>query len=54
MEIPPAVLRSEMIEAIKAEVSVDHEILRRVGTRNLEKKFRASECSEFLIIDRSP
>jgi ectoine hydroxylase-related dioxygenase (phytanoyl-CoA dioxygenase family) len=27
------------MEAIKAEVSVDHEILRRTGIRNLEKKF---------------
>src|SRR5882757_335981 len=38
-EIRPAVLRSQEIAYIKAEVSVDHEILRRTGIRNLEKKF---------------
>jgi ectoine hydroxylase-related dioxygenase (phytanoyl-CoA dioxygenase family) len=31
----------EVVDAIKAEVSVDHEILRRTGIRNLEKKFRS-------------
>ena len=37
--IRPAVLTSDEIDAIKAEVSVDHEVLRRTGIRNLEKKF---------------
>jgi ectoine hydroxylase-related dioxygenase (phytanoyl-CoA dioxygenase family) len=41
VEIRPAVLNAAEIEAIKAEVSVDHEILRRTGVRNLEKKFRS-------------
>jgi ectoine hydroxylase-related dioxygenase (phytanoyl-CoA dioxygenase family) len=41
VEIRPAVLTAEQIEAIKAEVSLDHEILRRTGIRNLEKKFRS-------------
>jgi ectoine hydroxylase-related dioxygenase (phytanoyl-CoA dioxygenase family) len=41
VEIHPAVLDAEQIEAIKAEVSLDHEILRRTGIRNLEKKFRS-------------
>ena len=40
IEIRPAVLRAKDIAYIKAEVSVDHEILRRTGIRNLEKKFR--------------
>jgi ectoine hydroxylase-related dioxygenase (phytanoyl-CoA dioxygenase family) len=40
-EIRSAVLSLEVIDAIKAEVSVDHEILRRTGIRNLEKKFRS-------------
>ena len=39
VEIRPAVLTSDDIKAIKAEVSVDHEVLRRTGIRNLEKKF---------------
>jgi len=39
VEIRSAVLASNEIDAIKAEVSVDHEILRRTGIRNLEKKF---------------
>lgn len=39
VEIRPAVLSPEEMDAIKAEVSVDHEILRRTGIRNLEKKF---------------
>ena len=38
-EIRHAVLDPRQIGAIKAEVSVDHEILRRTGIRNLEKKF---------------
>jgi ectoine hydroxylase-related dioxygenase (phytanoyl-CoA dioxygenase family) len=38
-EIQPGVLRADDIAAIKAEVSLDHEILRRTGIRNLEKKF---------------
>lgn len=41
IEIRPAVLGSGEIEFIKAEVSVDHEILRRTGIRNLEKKFQS-------------
>jgi ectoine hydroxylase-related dioxygenase (phytanoyl-CoA dioxygenase family) len=41
LEIRSAVLSPEVIDAIKAEVSVDHEILRRTGIRNLEKKFRS-------------
>jgi ectoine hydroxylase-related dioxygenase (phytanoyl-CoA dioxygenase family) len=39
VEIRSAVLSAEKIEAIKAEVSIDHEIVRRTGIRNLEKKF---------------
>lgn len=39
LEIRSAVLSLEVIDAIKAEVSVDHEILRRTGIRNLQKKF---------------
>ena len=41
VEIHPGVLDAEQIEAIKAEVSLDHEVLRRTGIRNLEKKFRS-------------
>jgi ectoine hydroxylase-related dioxygenase (phytanoyl-CoA dioxygenase family) len=41
IEIRPAVLNAEEIKAIKAEVSLDHEILRRTGIRNLEKKFQS-------------
>jgi hypothetical protein len=41
VEIRPAVLRSQEIAHIQAEVSVDHDILRRTGIRNLEKKFRS-------------
>ena len=41
VEIRPAVLNAEQIEGIKAEVSLDHEILSRTGIRNLEKKFRS-------------
>jgi ectoine hydroxylase-related dioxygenase (phytanoyl-CoA dioxygenase family) len=41
LEFRSAVLSPEVIDAIKAEVSVDHEILRRTGIRNLEKKFRS-------------
>ncbi len=37
--ILPAVLTSDEIDAIKAEVSVDHETMRRTGIRNLEKTF---------------
>jgi ectoine hydroxylase-related dioxygenase (phytanoyl-CoA dioxygenase family) len=39
VEIRSAVLNSTEINAIKAEVSVDHEILRRTGIREIEKKF---------------
>jgi len=39
VEIRRAVLTLEEMDNIKAEVSVDHEILRRTGIRNLEKKF---------------
>ena len=38
-EMRREVLRPRDIEAIKAEVSVDHEIMRRTGIQNLEKKF---------------
>ena len=41
VEIRPAVLRSRQIACIQEEVSVDHEVLRRTGIRNLEKKFRS-------------
>ena len=37
--IRPAVLTLDEIDAIKAGVSVDREVLRRTGIRNLEKKF---------------
>jgi ectoine hydroxylase-related dioxygenase (phytanoyl-CoA dioxygenase family) len=39
VEIRRSVLAAEQIAAIRAQVSVDHEILRRTGIRNLEKKF---------------
>ena len=39
IEVRRAVLTSQEIDAIKAEVSVDHETLRRTGIRSLEKKF---------------
>jgi ectoine hydroxylase-related dioxygenase (phytanoyl-CoA dioxygenase family) len=41
IEIRPSVLTFEEIEAIKAEISVDHEVLRRTGIRNIEKKFQS-------------
>jgi ectoine hydroxylase-related dioxygenase (phytanoyl-CoA dioxygenase family) len=41
IEIRPSVLTFDEIDAIKAEVTVDHEVLRRTGIRNLEKKFRS-------------
>ena len=41
VEIRPAVLSTGEIESIKTEVSVDHEIMRRTGIRNLEKKFES-------------
>jgi hypothetical protein len=41
IEIRPSVLTFEEIEAIKAEVSVDHEVLRRTGIRNIERKFQS-------------
>jgi ectoine hydroxylase-related dioxygenase (phytanoyl-CoA dioxygenase family) len=41
IEIRPSVLTFAEIEAIKAEVSVDHEVLRRTGVRNIEKKFQS-------------
>ena len=41
VEIRPAVLSTEEIESVKTEVSVDHEIMRRTGIRNLEKKFES-------------
>jgi hypothetical protein len=41
VEIRPAVPRSQEIAYIQAEVSVNHEVLRRTGIRNLEKKFRS-------------
>lgn len=39
VEVRRAVLGSQEINAIKAEVTVDHEIIHRTGIRNLEKKF---------------
>jgi len=39
--IRTAVLASGDIDAINAEVSVDHDVLRSSGIRNLEKKFRS-------------
>jgi hypothetical protein len=39
VEIQRAVLDTEEIASIRAEVSIDHEILHRAGIRNLEKKF---------------
>ena len=38
VEIRSSVLDSEEILTIQREVSIDHEILRRTGIRNLEKK----------------
>ena len=38
-EIRRAVLGAGEMDAIRAEVSLDHAILRRTGVRNLEKKF---------------
>ena len=40
-EIRPAILNSEEILAIQSEVRIDHEVIRRTGIRNLEKKFRS-------------
>ncbi|MEO8225265.1 MAG: phytanoyl-CoA dioxygenase family protein [Gammaproteobacteria bacterium] len=57
VEIRRGVLSAETIEAIKAEVRVDHPILRRTGIRNLEKKFgsiaRAAVNPSVLSIARS-
>jgi ectoine hydroxylase-related dioxygenase (phytanoyl-CoA dioxygenase family) len=39
VEICGSVLGAEKVDAIRAEVSIDHEIVRRTGIRNLEKKF---------------
>jgi ectoine hydroxylase-related dioxygenase (phytanoyl-CoA dioxygenase family) len=39
-ELVPDVLDREQIASIAAEVSIDHEMLRRTGIRNLEKKFK--------------
>jgi ectoine hydroxylase-related dioxygenase (phytanoyl-CoA dioxygenase family) len=41
IEIRPSVLTFDEINSIKAEVSVDHQVLRRTGIRNLEKKFQS-------------
>jgi hypothetical protein len=41
IELRAAMLSSEEVDSIKAEVSIDHEVLRRTGIRNLEKKFRS-------------
>ena len=41
VEIRPAILRSQQIACIQDEVSIDHEVLRQTGIRNLEKKFRS-------------
>ena len=38
-EIRHAVIDTRQIAAIKAEIRIDHEILRHTGIRNLEKKF---------------
>lgn len=40
-EIRRAVLDSKVMLAIQSEVTIDHEVLRRTGIRNLEKKFRS-------------
>lgn len=40
-ELVPDVVNRAQINSIAAEVSVDHEILRRTGIRNLEKKFKS-------------
>lgn len=40
-EIRPAVLNSKELLAIQSEISLDHEVLRRTGIRDLEKKFRS-------------
>jgi ectoine hydroxylase-related dioxygenase (phytanoyl-CoA dioxygenase family) len=57
VEIRRAVLAADMIAAVRAEVSVDNEILRRTGIRNLEKKFpciaRIANSSEVRSIARS-
>jgi len=39
VEIRAAVLGADKIDAIREEVNIDHEIVRRTGIRNLEKKF---------------
>jgi ectoine hydroxylase-related dioxygenase (phytanoyl-CoA dioxygenase family) len=38
-EIRHGILDTRQVAAIKAEIRVDHEVLRRTGIRNLEKKF---------------
>jgi len=41
VEIRRAVLGADEISSIQAEVAIDHQVLRRTGIRNLEKKFRS-------------
>ena len=41
VEIRPAILDSANLLAVQREVSLDHELLRRTGIRNLEKKFKS-------------
>ena len=41
VELMEEMIRSNEIDAITAEVSVDHESMRRTGIRNLEKKFES-------------
>ena len=41
IELRAAILSSEELDFIKADVSIGHEILRRTGIRNLEKKFES-------------
>jgi ectoine hydroxylase-related dioxygenase (phytanoyl-CoA dioxygenase family) len=53
----PSVLDAEQMEAIRKEVSIDHEAIRRGGVRNLERKFasvaKVTQLPEVLCIAES-
>jgi ectoine hydroxylase-related dioxygenase (phytanoyl-CoA dioxygenase family) len=57
IEIRRSVLNVEDIEAVQAEVTIDHPMLRRSGIRNLEKKFssisRVTQADSVLAIATS-
>jgi hypothetical protein len=49
IEVRRAVLTAEEIDAIKAEVSVDHETLRRTGVRNRRRMGLACTLAGSLV-----